>query len=320
MTYSYDPEITKGLLALAPRLTDLGTAPAAGDVEARRVRYRRVYHAMMEMAPSIDGVEVEHFELALEDGYKLRMLWYRSSESALSRGAVLFFHGGGYFTGFPDMGVSYDWRARTLAATSGVPVLLVDYRLAPEHPYPMPQEDCYAALLWLSGNAQRLGVDAQRIAVLGNSAGGGLAASVALLARDRGGPPIAQQMLLCPMLDDRTPEVDPEFRRFLTWTVEDDVTGWQALIGTSVGGDVPCYAAPARATDLSGLPPAYIEVGGLDFLRDQAFEYGRRLNATGVPTELHSFPGCPHSFEAIAPDAAVSRLAVEMVARRLRSM
>ncbi|HNM93171.1 MAG TPA: alpha/beta hydrolase fold domain-containing protein, partial [Mycobacterium sp.] len=155
-----------------------------------------------------------------------------------------------------------------------------------------------------------------------DSAGGGLAAGVALLARDRGGPALALQLLIYPMLDDRTrtpsPELAPEF---LTWNYEDNLTGWTALLGAAAGGDdVPVYAAPARAADLAGLPPAYLDVGDLDIFRDEDIDYARRLSAAGVATELHVHPGCPHAFEGLAPGADVSRRVIADRVRRLRSL
>jgi len=204
---------------------------------------------------------------------------------------------------------------------SGVPMLVVDYRVAPEHPHPTPVEDCYAALRWLTENASALGVDPTRIAVMGDSAGGGLAAGVSLLARDRGGPPIAQQLLIYPMLDDRTRTPDPQLVPFLTWTYDDNVTGWAALLGDSAGIDaVSPYAAPARATDVSGLPDTYIDVGELDIFRDEDIAYARRLSDAGVPTELHLHPGCPHAFEALARGADIAQRAIGDRVRRLRAL
>jgi acetyl esterase/lipase len=182
-------------------------------------------------------------------------------------------------------------------------------------------QDCYAALRWLADNAAGLGVDPTRIAVMGDSAGGGLAAGVALLARDRGGPALAQQLLIYPMLDDRAHTPDPQLLPFLTWTYDDNVTGWAALLGESTGTDtVSAYAAPARASDLTGLPATYIDVGDLDIFRDEDILYARRLSDAGVPTELHLHPGCPHAFEALVRDADVSRRAISDRVRRLRSL
>ena len=184
--------------------------------------------------------------------------------------------------GLEHLGRVYDLAVRDYVATSGVPMLVVDYRIAPEHPHPTPVEDCYAALRWLADNAATLGVDPARIAVMGDSAGGGLAAGVCLLARDRGGPPVAQQLLIYPMLDDRMHMPDPQLLPFLTWTYDDNVTGWAALLGDSAGTDtVSPYAAPARATDLAGPAGHLLDVGDLDIFRDEDITYapGCRMRA-----------------------------------------
>jgi acetyl esterase/lipase len=235
---------------------------------------------------------------------------------------MLYVHGGGMIFAMDDVGAVYDSVVREYVAASGVPALTVDYRVAPEHPDPTPVEDCYAALQWLVSRAEALGVDPARVAVCGDSAGGGLAAGVTLAARDRGGPAIALQMLIYPMLDDRNTQPDPQLpAELLVWTYDDNVTGWSALLGDRAGGDdVSVYAAPARATDLTGLPPTYIDTGDLDIFRDEDITFARRLSAAGVPTELHVHPGCPHGFETIVPDAAVSRRATADRVRRLREL
>jgi acetyl esterase/lipase len=215
----------------------------------------------------------------------------------------------------------YEPLIRGFVADSGVPALAVDYRLAPEHPHPVPVEDCYAGLVWLAEHAGDLGVDPARIAVMGDSAGGGLAAGVALVARDRGGPALARQILIYPMLDDRTTTPDESLVPFLTWTYDDNVTGWGALLGERAGGDdVPGYAAPARAQDVSGLPPTYVDVGDLDIFCLEDVEYARRIAATGTPVELHVHPGVPHGFEVFAPQADVSSRTRADRIRVLRSL
>jgi acetyl esterase/lipase len=275
------------------------------------------YVAAQWQAPP--GVEVDVHRITGYDGVELEARWYRN-DGAQPGSAVLYLHGGGMIFGLEQLGRLYDLAVREYVVTSGVPMLVVDYRVAPEHPHPTPIEDCYAALRWLAHNASALGVDAARIAVMGDSAGGGLAAGVCLLARDRGGPGVAQQLLIYPMLDDRTRTPDPHLLPFLTWTYDDNITGWDALLGDRAGTDVSPYAAPARADDLSGLPDAYIDVGDLDIFRDEDITYARRLSDAAVPTELHLHPGCPHAFEALARGADVSRRAIDDRVRRLRTL
>jgi acetyl esterase/lipase len=183
----------------------------------------------------------------------------------------------------------------------------VDYRRAPEHPHPSPAEDSYAGLAWLAAHAPAVGVDAARIAVMGDSAGGGLAAAAALLARDRG-LPLARQILIYPMLDDRTTTPDPALVPYAGWSYDDNYTGWHALLGEAIGtAGVPGSAAPARAADLTGVAPLFLEVGELDILRDEGIEYARRVAAAGTSIELHVRSGCPHGFDRFGPAVGVVR-------------
>jgi acetyl esterase/lipase len=215
-------------------------------------------------------------------------------------------HGGGMVMGDNRTGLPLviDWAAKLQAA-----VVSVEYRLAPETPHPGPVEDCYAGLVWTADHAAELNVDPDRIVVAGGSAGGGLAAAVALLARDRGGPALAGQFLMCPMLDDRndTPSAT-QLAGLGIWDRSNNEVGWTALLGAARGGpDVSPYAAPARATDLSGLPPAFIDVGSAETFRDEAVEYASRIWQAGGVAELHVWPGGFHGFQVMAPQAAVSR-------------
>jgi acetyl esterase/lipase len=181
----------------------------------------------------------------------------------------------------------FNGLAARYASASGTPILSADYRLAPAHRHPVPVEDAYAALVWLHEHAVGLGVDPGRIGVFGDSAGGGLAAAVSILARDRKGPAIAKQILVMPMLDDRTLTPDPQLARFAVWSWDDNRTGWGALLSDAGGSDTPAYAAPARVADPAGLPPAYIEVGQLDIFRDEDLTRRRGVtpNAVNLPRE-----------------------------------
>ena len=210
---------------------------------------------------------------------------------------VLHMHGGGFIAGAPAADAPQHGQ---MALSHGCCVASVDYRLAPETPFPGAIEDCYAALVWLAANAQALDLDVQRIGVMGESAGGGLAAALAILARDRRGPHLAFQHLIYPMLDDRTCiQTDPNaFAGEFVWTDAANRFGWSALLNGEPGGtDVPAYAAPARAANLGDLPPAFISTGALDLFVEENIEYARRLLRAGVPVELRVYPGCFHGFD-----------------------
>lgn len=220
---------------------------------------------------------------------------------------ILYIHGGGYILGSADM---MDPALQQLVSEIECVIVSVDYRLAPEHPFPAPLEDCYAALQWFSEHAEELGSDSSRIAVMGPSAGGGLTAAVSLLARDRNGPSIRFQMPLYPMLDDRnmTPSSN-EIMDDRVWNKAKNQLGWEMYLGEQ--GKASPYAAPARAADLSGLPPTYTCVGDLDPFRDETIDYVLRLTQAGVPTEFHLYPGCFHGFEEYFPSAEISQRVVK---------
>ena len=190
---------------------------------------------------------------------------------------------------------------------SGV-LVTVEYRLAPEFPDPYPIEDCYSALTWLASHAPALAVDMDRVFLVGASAGGGLAAGTALLSRDRSGPQVAGQLLAYPMLDDRAETLSTtQFEGIGVWDRISNTTGWSALLGSRRGGDdVSIYAAPSRATDLSGLPPAYLEVGSAEVFRDETVQYATAIWAAGGRAELHVWPGAFHACDLLTPDAAIS--------------
>ena len=219
--------------------------------------------------------------------------------------AVLSIHGGGFCVG--TMQMDHPGAAFYAAAVPAV-VVSVEYRLAPEDPYPAGVEDCYAALVWLAGAADELGVDPARIAVMGASAGGGLAAAVALLARDRGGPALCFQVLGIPELDDRLETASmQQFVDTPMWSRPRAELSWRYYLG-DLEGEVPAYAAPARAADLSGLPPAFVNTMEFDPLRDEGITYALRLLEAGVSVELHQYPGTFHG-SALVANAAVSKRA-----------
>lgn len=213
-------------------------------------------------------------------------------------------HGGGYILGDRSQD---DLRFDRLCPDLGFIGASVEYRLAPETPYPGPLEDCYAGLQWVHEHAAEMGVDPSRIGIAGASAGGGLAAGLALLTRDRGGPSVAFQLLAYPMIDDRriTPSSSWDVP---IWSPGSNEFGWRSYLGDLFGSDdVPCHAAPARATDLSGLPPAMIYVGTVDGFCDEDVSYATALYRSGVPTDLRVYAGAPHGFDGFAPTSAAAR-------------
>ncbi len=227
---------------------------------------------------------------------------------------VYSIHGGGYVFGTYDMDDTRFDRWCPIFSCVGISV---EYRLAPETPYPGPLEDCYAGLLWAYENRDELGIDASRLVIAGVSAGGGLAAALALLARDRGEVPITHQLLECPMIDDRQSTSSSRLDGLAVWSRESNTFGWKAYLGARYGtDDVPPYAAPARAVDLAGLPPGLVIVGGADGFRDEDIAYAARLNQAGVPTELHMLPGAPHGVQMFV-GTAVATLWTDLVERWL---
>ena len=229
---------------------------------------------------------------------------------------ILWLHGGGYVLGSPEQdGASY---TRVIEATGGV-VVAPDYRLAPEAPYPAALDDCALALRWLRDNASDLGVRDDQLAVAGNSAGGGLAAALTLRERDLGEVAIAFQVPLYPMLDDRCATASALDNDAPVWDSVTNRNAWKVYLGDLSGSDqVPPYAAPARAADLSGLPPAFTYVGDLEPFRDEVVAYVERLRAAGVPVEFEVVPGAYHGFDVVAPGAPVSRRMLEAQSAWLR--
>jgi acetyl esterase/lipase len=223
---------------------------------------------------------------------------------------IYYIHGGGMISGsrFTGIGVVLDW-VEVLDAVA----FSVEYRLAPEHPYPAPLADGYAGLAWMMDQTDALGFDPNKIVIAGASAGGGLAAGIALMARDTGGVSLAAQMLMYPMLDDRNETISSyQIDGIGVWDRGSNDTGWNAYLGDRRKTEqVPEYAAPARATDLSNLPPTFIDVGSADLFRDEDVAYASQIWADGGIAELHVWPGGYHGFDILFPDAALSRAMIE---------
>ena len=225
---------------------------------------------------------------------------------------VYWIHGGGLMIGHRHMD---DVELERWCRSFGCACVAVDYRLAPEHPFPAAIEDCYTGLRWVAAHADELGIDVDRLGVGGRSAGGGLAAALAMLARDRSGPVVRFQVLDCPMLDDRGETPSSRMAGVPVWSRESNALGWRSYLGERCGGDdVPAAAAPARVleAELAGLPPAFVAVGTYDVLRDEAVDYAGRLNQAGVTTELHVYPGVPHGGHLFPGAAVVGRMADDL--------
>jgi acetyl esterase len=314
MTNAYDPE----LAPWAPAFAQLSFAdiPAARAGEAELLAVLPPYDAPVSL--DVDELLVP----GPAGAPQVRVRRYRPTDLEAPLPALVYLHGGGFVVGSLDL---YDADCRRIAAEVNAVVVSVDYRLAPEHPFPAGLEDCYAALVWLADQAAELDVDPDRIAIGGESAGGGLTAGVALLARDRGGPRLCLQFLGIPELDDR---LETGSMRTLVGTpittVPNGEISWDSYLGPGVRGtdSVSPYAAPARATDLAGLPPALVTAYEFDGLRDEGIAYAQRLLAAGVPTELHVYPGAFHSCTWLADAAICQKILGDLVdglRRRLRA-
>ncbi|WP_370941833.1 alpha/beta hydrolase [Amycolatopsis sp. cg5] len=305
MTYAFDPEIAAAIPMLPH--SDLSDLPGTRE---------RLKGLLAEMQGSLDttGVSVRDQLIPGPEGAPDVPVRIYVPERRTAPAAILDVHGGGFMVGDLD----FDHAANLqFARELGVVVVSVDYRLSPETPFPGGLEDCYAALVWTAKNAAELGIDPARLAIHGISAGGGLCAALALLARDRGGPAIAFQYLGVPEIDDRLDT--PSMRAFVDtpmWSSPRAEVSWDCYLGAGVrgGAGVPVYAAPARATDLTGLPPAYISAMQFDPLRDEGIAYAQALLAAGVTTELHLFPGTFHGSSLVQHAAVSKREVAEAIA------
>ncbi len=262
-------------------------------------------------SPVGPGVEVRDH---VEAGVRVRL--YRTSERA-SGAALLWLHGGGFILGTPR---ADDARCGAWSRELGLTVVSVDYRLAPEHPFPAALDDAHAAWTWLQDAAEGLGVDRARVAIGGGSAGGGLAACLAQRLRDEGGRQPAAQLLVYPMLDDRTAARRAlDDAGHLVWHNRSNRAGWSAYLRRVAGRtELPPYAAAAREVDLRGVPPAWIGVGDLDLFLQESRAYAQRLQASGVAAVLHEVEGAPHGFDVLAPQTPLARAFVGSQAAFLR--
>ena len=286
-----DPELTPVL--------DLLPAALANITRSNIVVLRETMDEQRPETPAT-SVEIEKHVVPTPDG-DVPVFVYRR-ESVAPQAALLWIHGGGYILGSAE-----DDRARKIADSLECTVVSVEYRLAPEHPFPAGPDDCYAALLWTVEHAAKLNIDPKRLAVGGASAGAGMAAGVALMNRDRGGPDLAMQLLLYPMIDNLHDTASGQITNHPVWNQRTSFNAWEMYLDGVPGEKASPYAAASRAADLSGLPPAYICVGAQDLFRDENIEYARRLMAVGVACELSVYPGLFHGGDSLAPQATVSQ-------------
>jgi acetyl esterase/lipase len=306
MTYAYDPELA-AIVAVLPQL-DISDIPAA----------RAAMSAMREQVPFVqpDGITIEKRTVAGPPGDPdIEVAVFRPVGQAADAPALYWIHGGGFVLGDVDGDLVIPAQ---VADELGAVVVSVEYRLAPEYPFPAPVEDCYAGLAWMAAHAGELGFDPGKLAVGGLSAGAGLAAAVALMARDRGGPALCFQLLDIPEVDDRL--ATPSMKQFTDtplWNHPNAILSWEAYLGPDHDGETSPYAAPSRAADLSGLPPAYVVTCEFDPLRDEGIEYAQRLMQAGVATELHHYPGTFHGSSGAGAGTAI---AARMVSDRLAAL
>ncbi len=307
---AYDPEFD-AILPLLPTVMDFSRVE---QVQAARAGRMELFAA--PPPDRADVVKEDRLVPGSAGAPQVPIRIYQPKASASGpRGCVFEIHGGGFIMGSIEM--MDPWCQRVAAELDAV-VVSVEYRLAPEHPFPAGIEDCYAALCWTAKHAAELGADPTRLALAGQSAGGGLAAGTALMARDRGFPALCFQLLEIPELDDRldTPSM-LAFDDTPLWNRPNAVSSWRHYLGPDHAGEPSPYAAPARAKDLAGLPPAYVSTMEFDPLRDEGILYALRLMQAGVSVELHSYPGTFHG-SGLLPSAAVSKRGAREVLAALR--
>jgi acetyl esterase/lipase len=312
MTHYYSERLDPELAPMAPLFANFINLD---DIPAARANLAAMLAQMP--APVFDDIVQHDLMVPGPKGAPDIMLRiYRPKAATGVLPAIYFIHGGGMVLG--DVQGS-DANCSALARDVGCVVASVEYRLAPEHPYPAPLDDCYTALKWLFAHANTLQVDATRIAVMGVSAGGGLTAGTCLLARDRKEVAIAYQVLIYPMIDDTNiASAETANNDFYVWSRANNLAGWRAYLGKRYGGRrVPAYAAPRRAKNLAGLPPTYIMAGDMDLFLQEDLAYASKLAAAGIPIDLHIYPGAFHGFDSLAPSAIGQRATADVV-RALR--
>jgi len=309
----YDPTVEK-LASMVPRFD-------VSDAVGTRAAYNEFCEAMaaqgIERAADDRIKEIERTIPGSGGAPEIPIRIYMPADRTEAGPAFINFHGGGFILG--DLEIEHP-RCLIMAAEGGAVSVGVDYRLAPENPFPAGVEDCYSALQWVVDNAAELKIDPGKISIGGSSVGGNLTAAVALMARDRDGPNIAFQMLIYPAIDDRCETLSmKDGADMYIWDYQNSFDMWNQYIGQDRSNVSP-YAAPARAQDLSGLPPAYVMTCEHDPLRDEAIIYAMRLMAAGVQVELHNYPGTVHGFDFMTPSEISTQAVNEGVEAFKRAM
>jgi acetyl esterase/lipase len=314
MAAPLDPQIAQAMAALAASRPPTPEVNTALDIRA-------MTDPSLEMAfgrlPDSPSVEMRACTAPAADGYAIQLRWYTKRGAPVGGAAIVYAHGGGQVAGTLS---GYDKLVRLYVERSGVPFLAVDYRLAPEFRAEGLGRDALAALQWLVGQAPELQIDPKRIALMGDSGGGAVAAQAAIMARDKN-VPLKKQILIYPMLDDRNTEPDPHLAPTAFWSYAFNRISWEAVLGPDLPADrASPYLAPARLKDFAGLAPAYIEVGELDIFRDESVAYAQGLYAAGISCELHVLPGAPHGFEIMSIDFDLSKRAFADRVRFIQSV
>ncbi|KAJ5814255.1 uncharacterized protein N7503_001005 [Penicillium pulvis] len=308
---SYDPEFAQ---LAGESLTDHRDVIPVGDIKSRRDRIAQfIEKSQNQELPKDIKQQVHHSPSS--DGHPVAIYHFTKTGTSSGPGpAIVHIHGGGYTC---LTAAAMTPTLTNYVSLTGVPILSIDYRLSPEYLYPRPLEDCWESLLWIQNHAEELNIDPHRIAIMGESAGGGLTAALAILARDRElSPPLAKQILMYPMLDDRT-ETD-HTGGLAVFATEDVITGWSAYLGDLYKTDkVPPYAAAVRLEDVRGLPPLYYDCGQLDMFIHEGATYAQKFIMANIPVDMHVYEGVPHAFQRFAP---TSKVAQRALANRVAAM
>jgi len=304
-----DPELLPIFEAYGEMGLDAGFATHEEFLEFR-AGFNENTDQMVANFPPFEGVDIHEEKFKSYDDAIISTRVYRPSGAVGKLPVLLWIHGGGFIVG---QAIQDDPVAYRYAKSLNCIVVSVDYRLAPEFPFPTPLEDCYATLKWMSEKSNEIGVDTSRIAVGGLSAGAGLAAALAQIARDRGEVAIKFQLLGYPMLDDRNiAQISDPSQQTIPWTQSKNLFAWRAYLGKEPGtSDTPLYASAGRTEDLEGLPPVYIYIGDLDLFLAENLEYAKRLITAGVPTDIHVYQNAVHGFDFFAPESRIGQRCIE---------